>query len=188
MVRAAGAGAGILLGGAAEMGAAPLAKAGTSSGFRWCSRCQSMWFAEGGDNGHCPVSHWWDHSHYQDGSATHWFVDEQYAVGQDRFGMLALKWCLTCKAAYLHGPGVCPHNAAGHTPSARTYRIETDLQPPLSSFPKQSGWSRCTRCLGLYYQPNWLYCHCPVDGDPHLGASVNTGSGWRYEGYFPRFH
>lgn len=185
--RALGLATGLALGGAAVLAMAQPAEAGTSSAFRWCRRCQGMWFIAGGNNGHCPVSHWWDHSHYQDGSASYWFVDEQPAVGQDRFGMLMLKWCLTCKAAYFSGgAGTCPNNSAGHTPSAQTYRIESDLQPPLSNFPKQPGWRRCTKCFGLYFGDNWIDSHCPA-GETHRGGAVNTGSGWRFEGYFPRF-
>jgi hypothetical protein len=107
--RALGLATGLVLGGAAVLSMAQPAEAGTSSAFRWCRRCQGMWFIAGGDNGHCPVSHLWDHSHYQDGSASYWFVDEQPAVGQDHFGMPVLKWCLTCKTAYIaSGAGTCP--------------------------------------------------------------------------------
>ncbi|MBF6076614.1 twin-arginine translocation signal domain-containing protein [Nocardia beijingensis] len=183
LTRAAAAGAGLALGAAI---APKTAFAGSNSGFRWCSRCQNMWFAWGDDQGHCPVSHLWDHSHYQDGSAVYWFVDEQPEIGQDRAGMLGLKWCGTCKAAYFSfDRGVCPNNSEGHTPSAETYRIETDLQPPLSDFPKQPGWNRCTKCQVLYFGPNWIDSHCPA-GDAHRGAAVDSGAGWRFEGYFPR--
>ncbi|WFB09783.1 hypothetical protein LRS74_24095 [Streptomyces sp. LX-29] len=177
------------LGAAAFASAAP-AVAGSSAGFRWCNRCQGMWFRSSGDSGHCPVHHWWDHSHYEEGSGTYWFTDGTPQPGQDRFGMLALKWCLTCKAAYFSGGrGVCPNNENGHTPSARTFRIETDLQPPLSNFPKQGGWCRCRRCRALFYLPHLGRSHCPAATGPtpwHDGAYVRTGSGWRYENHLPR--
>ncbi|PRY01429.1 hypothetical protein [Allonocardiopsis opalescens] len=180
------AGTGLALGTAA----APAA-AGTDTGFRWCGRCQGMWFAFGGDNGHCPVHHWWDHNHQQDGSAHYWFVDERPAPGQDSFGMLALKWCQTCKGAFFGGgPGVCPNNSAGHTPSVRTFRIESNLLAPLSGFAKQGGWRRCVGCRALFFMGNGReVTHCPAEDHIfHFPAAFDSGSGiFVYEEYFPRF-
>ncbi|GII88341.1 hypothetical protein Ssi03_63310 [Sphaerisporangium siamense] len=161
------------------------ARAGASDAFRWCSRCQNMWFIAGGNNGHCPVSHLWDHNHYTNGSWTFWLPDDQ---STDTFGQLRLKWCQTCKAVYFgQGRGVCPNNGNGHTPSVRAYRIETNVGGTISGFPKQSGWRRCERCLLLCWGPGWMDGHCPMGGGAHVMACfIHPTLGWIFEDYMPR--
>lgn len=184
----------VLLGYATGVVPTAPALAATDANFRWCRRCQGMWRANAGDNGHCPVDHWWDHSHSQDGSGTYWSTDRHGDVINgvvDNFGEPWLNWCTTCKAVFIHwAPTFCPNNAAGHTPAAFAHKVEAAFMPPLSPFPKQAGWRRCDQCAGLFFIGNGLNTtRCPR---PHP-------SGWPYhnpaylsdnrtqEAYFVRF-
>lgn len=194
------AGGAMLLGGATVLATPSQAHAAADRNFRWCRRCQSLWFIAGGNNGHCPVHHWWDHNHYQDGSAIYGFIDvTRPAFADDSFGQILLKWCLTCKAAYFwqHPASVpwqnrvCPNNSAGHTPSASTYRIEMEQRPPLSSFRKQADWRRCANCKVLYFIGNGeVNTRCSAHGpltEAHSPAWIDTPSGWQHERYLLRF-
>ncbi|WP_046729933.1 hypothetical protein [Streptomyces humi] len=172
----------VLLGGVlalasgAVLGGAANAFAGTNAAFRWCRRCQGLWRPGAGDNGHCPVSHWWDHSHYVDGSGVYWFVDQGGDYSHDRRtnGNLDMKWCRTCKAAYWDagGPTLCPNNPRGHTPSPETYRVETsrDFNP---RYRHQAGWRACQNCFGYFFIGNGLgRTHCAT-GRWHVPLTVN---------------
>jgi hypothetical protein len=161
----------------AVLGGATAAFAGTNSAFRWCQRCQGMWRMGAGDNGHCPVHHWWDHSHYVDGSGVYWFVDQSGDWNHESrtYGSLTMKWCQTCKAAYYYtsGPTLCPNNSRGHTPSPETYRVENprDFNP---QYPHQAGWRACQYCFVYFFIGNGLgNTHCAT-GRWHVPLTVNS--------------
>ncbi|QFZ19162.1 hypothetical protein [Saccharothrix syringae] len=195
LLRAAGlAGGAALLAGAGAAAVPGTAGAAVEAGFRWCSRCQSMWRAGAGDNGHCPVHHWWDHSHYQDGSGAYWSTDGPTVVNGvvDVFGQLWLKWCATCKAVYFHQQStVCPNNSAGHTSTAPAHKVEPAWFSPLSPFPKQAGWRRCIDCAALFFIDNGIgSTRCPVSrpsGFPYHVAASRFDGVWRHEEYLVRF-
>lgn len=169
------AGASVLVAGVTTLTTATAAHATTTDLFRWCNRCQGMWRINDGSNGHCPVHHWWDHSHYTDGSGIYWFRDQMPVVGEDTIGQLLLTWCVTCKAVYLiGGRGVCPNNSAGHTSSLQNLRVEVEGQPELSGFRKQSGWRACRKCTGFFYAFNGIErTHCPAGGNHDPFPNLN---------------
>jgi hypothetical protein len=150
-------GGAIILGSMAAL-ATPSPVAGTEvRNLRWCNRCQGMWCANTGNNGHCPVHHWWDHSHYQNGSAVYWSTDGTFANGVDPYGMKWLKHCGTCKAVYFHwATTACPNNSAGHMPVGNALTVEATWTGWLSNLPKQAGWRRCTNCAALFFIGNGL--------------------------------
>jgi hypothetical protein len=169
-------GSALALASGAVLGSATGAHAGTNAAFRWCQRCQGMWRAGAGDNGHCPVEHWWDHSHYMEGSGVYWFVDQRGDFNHDPVttGSLEMKWCQTCKAAYSTTPGttLCPNNPRGHTPSSETYHVEgpTDANP---KYPHQAGWRICQNCFVYFFIGNGLSrTHCAT-GRWHVPLTVN---------------
>jgi hypothetical protein len=178
----------VLMGGATAIVSATPAEATTDTNFRWCRRCQGMWRSNAGNNGHCPVDHWWDHSHYQDGSGTYWSTDTHEIVDGvvDTFGFFLLKWCTTCKGVFFHRePTFCPNNSAGHTASAPAHKVEATFMSPLSPFPKQGGWRRCVRCAGLFFIGNGLNTtRCPrphPSGWPyHLAAKLSDNTDEAY--------
>lgn len=191
LLRAGGA---LLLAGAGTAALAPAAEAATETNFRWCRRCQTMWRANAGNNGHCPVHHWWDHSHYQDGSAMYWSTDGPIVVSGvvDTFGQLWLKWCTTCKAVYFHWASTyCPNNSAGHTSTGPAYKVEPAWFSPLSPFRKQAGWRRCTHCAALFFIGNGLNTtRCPFphpSGYPYHSPAHRFDGVWKEEEYLVRF-
>lgn len=151
--------------------AATPASAGWNAAFRWCQRCQGMWQVNAGNNGHCPVDHWWDHSHYQSGSGIYWFVDTYGEIIDGtfyRYGQAWLKWCLTCKGAFVNaGRGICPNNGDSHTPSVETYLLEATYTSVNWRYAHQTGWRLCNKCHGLFFIDNGVdRTHCPA-GNHH---------------------
>ncbi|WP_330230864.1 hypothetical protein OHA40_33845 [Nocardia sp. NBC_00508] len=145
--------------------------------FPWCDRCQSLWFNGGGDNGHCPVTHLWDHSHYQHGS-----VYKLRKSTEPGNGQIGWHWCRYCKAAFYYGDGevgrgVCPNNPtplALHSEGDReiapggaswvSFRMETDVA---NNGPgAQAGWRSCFKCNVMFFADNGLAAtHCPAGGE-----------------------
>ncbi|MDX3190457.1 hypothetical protein PV458_18780 [Streptomyces sp. MN03-5084-2B] len=151
--------------------------AAASSDFRWCSRCQAMWFTAGGDNGHCPVSHLWDHNHYLNGSGIYTIRRAtESGVGQPGW-----HWCANCKAVWYlgrgeRGFGVCPiWPTVGHSPGQPvpdllrdSFRLEDvgNNDGPGG----QTDWRFCHRCNGLFFAGNGIAAtHCP-SGGAHDGS------------------
>lgn len=150
-------------------------------GFRWCSRCQSLWFSNGGNNGHCPVEDWFNHSHYQNGSNLY----KLRLSSEQGHGQGGWHWCATCKAVWSLGMsptgafnlGFCPNNplggSAGHrngeliiTPDGTSwdsFRMEFDGD---NNGPgAQRGWRFCRKCNVLFFILNGLnLTHCPKGG------------------------
>lgn len=129
-----------------------------------------------GDNGHCPVHHWWDHSHYVDGSGVYWFVDQRgdYSHDPSTNDYLGMKWRQTCKATYFTTPGptLCPNNSKGHIPSSETYYAEDprDFNPNCRH---QAGWQVCEDCFVYFFIGNGLSnTHCAT-GRSHVPLTVD---------------
>ncbi|MGW4370547.1 hypothetical protein ACWEKT_33375 [Nocardia takedensis] len=156
------------------------------TGFRWCSRCQSLWFNGGGNNGHCPVTHLWDHSHYQNGSSTY-TLRKSTEPGN---GQIGWHWCKNCKAVYYSGAGevgwgVCPNDPSGlgvHgqgdleiSPGGATwvsFRMETDVAD--NGPGTQAGWRSCFKCNVMFFSGNGLpVTHCPAGGPHDTTRSFN---------------
>ncbi len=158
------------------VGAAPASA--TVSGFRWCSRCQSLWFANGGNNGHCPVEDWFNHSHYQNDSGSYVLR----LSSEPGHGQAGWHWCATCKAVWVFGSGpgasgFCPNNplggSIGHrngeliiTPDGTnwdSFRMEFDgdNNGPFA----QRNWRVCRKCNVLFFAGNGLHLtRCPRGG------------------------
>jgi hypothetical protein len=176
---------GIGIAAATALGVGVPAVAAATTGFRWCSRCQSLWFIGGGNNGHCPVSHLWDHSHYQNGSGRYVLRrDVEWGVGQHGW-----HWCKNCKAIYFLGNGErgfgrCPNNPSGLTSHTQgdleispdgeawvSFLMETE---ELNNGPgAQPGWRFCWKCNVLFFQLNGLpNTHCPAGGQHDPSRSL----------------
>ncbi|WP_117209266.1 hypothetical protein [Allorhizocola rhizosphaerae] len=149
--------------------------------FRWCNRCQGMWFINGGNNGHCPVFHLWDHSHYTNGSGIYTI---RRATESGR-GQPGWHWCQFCKAVWYlgvgeNGFGRCPvWPTIGHSPGEPvpdlqrdSFRLETDTD---NNGPGgQDNWRWCHKCGCLFFAGNGLAAtRCPAGGNHDRTGSAN---------------
>ncbi|MEJ2853409.1 MULTISPECIES: hypothetical protein [unclassified Saccharothrix] len=180
MLRDAGRGAAVLLVSAAGLAAAATGAAAASSAFRWCSRCQGMWFIEGDNQGHCPVFHLWDHNHYSSGSGVYTIR----RATEPGAGQPGWHWCRFCKAVWYlgrgeRGQGVCPLFPGWHSPGQPvpdllldSFRLEdvTNNNGPGG----QDRWHFCHRCNCLFFAGNGLAAtRCPADGNHDGSRSGN---------------
>ncbi|MDQ3760961.1 MAG: hypothetical protein M3460_04480 [Actinomycetota bacterium] len=174
LLRNAGRGAAVLAVAGITVATTATPAAAVVTGFRWCNRCQTMWFIGGDNNGHCPVFHLWDHSHKTDGSGA--YVLRRTPEGGN--GQTGWHWCWTCKAVWYYGSGergwgTCPNSNfnSGHSFGDSvidlvrdSYRLETTFS---NNGPGgQANWCLCQKCSGLYYGGNGVSAtRCPAGGN-----------------------
>ena len=120
-------------------------------GWRWCSRCQGLAFADGASSsGSCPVGGSHEHStsgHYS------LFYNAPGAVGQNNW-----RWCRKCQGLAFGGEalGSCPAGGThDHTGSGNYTLIHN-----VDNAPGQSHWRHCHKCRGLAFGDG----RCPAGG------------------------
>jgi Fungalysin metallopeptidase (M36)/Fungalysin/Thermolysin Propeptide Motif len=131
--------------------------------WRWCHKCQGLYFAGSPTQGVCPAGGTHDHT----GSGDYLLVQNNTAyLGQDNW-----RWCHKCQGLYFAGHATQGHCSAGgphdHTGSGDYVLLN---QQPLA--PGQHGWRWCHKCEGLYFSLNATQGSCPA-----AGAHDSTGSG-----------
>jgi hypothetical protein len=133
--------------------------AGGQDGWRWCSKCQGLFFGGGGPSV-CPRD---GQPHDNTGLEVYRIV-----VGSTNYpGEPGWKWCGKCGALFSSsGLSKCPVPPAGsaHTSGGGDYRV---LVAPYA--PGQHGWRRCMNCRGMF----WALLAgsvCPANGAAHNGA------------------
>jgi hypothetical protein len=134
------------------------------SNWRWCRKCQGLFFA-GNPGSRCPAD---SGSHDQTGSGNN------YSLRHNLPPIAGLqsdwRWCNKCKGLFFggnsgsHCPAGGPHDKAGSGNYSLCHGIEEDSH-------SQAGWRWCGKCQGLFFGGN-PGSRCPVNG-----AHDPTGSG-----------
>jgi hypothetical protein len=135
------------------------------SDWRWCNRCQGLFFAGNNTLGFCPAGG----AHNDTGSGDYALATS--AKGQsDSNCQPGWSWCNRCQGLFFAGNnmfGICP--APGDGPHSNTgsgdYKLAT-------SGNGQSDWRWCNRCQGLFFAGNNTLGTCPAGG-----AHNDTSSG-----------
>jgi hypothetical protein len=129
----------------------------SQTGWRWCHKCQGMFFSGNPSQGVCPAD-----NHAHDGSQS-----GHYAafMGDDAAGQQGWRWCLKCQGMFFDGDlsgGACPadHNAHDGSQSGH-YAMVFNSQVFAAS---QNGWQRCTKCEGFSFFGNPTQGACPAGG------------------------
>lgn len=164
---------------------------GDQSNWRWCGRCQGLWFAgnRAPDGtpllGFCPASGY----HTLEGSANYSLgygvpinISHHYHL-QSKW-----RWCPNCQGLFYagtidengstktpdgifdfgtcpgspQGPNAGPHGEGGSLPYDLLYPIEEN-PPPIPG--GQTNWYWCKKCQGLFFAGNKF-----PDGTPNLGV------------------
>lgn len=133
----------------------PLVNAGVQDGWRWCSRCATLWFSGGTAASVCPAA---DNRgpHTEKGSG-HYFVPHNVGGG---IGGLSRSWryCRKCQGLWnTDWPEgiVCPagerHSAEGSGDYALLL-VDSNLGPLRSANGSlQDNWHWCRKCGGLWF-------------------------------------
>ena len=136
----------------------------TQEGWRWCNKCQAMWFGRDATVSHCPAGG----HHSQDGSGLYQLpMNYQGSAGQLRW-----RWCCKCQSLFYGGDrmsaGVCPSGGEHDGTASADYSM-------IYSTPGNAGWTQgnwrwCYKCQGMHYGVGGI---CPTGGahDPSRSAS-----------------
>jgi hypothetical protein len=121
-------------------------RADSQKGWRWCKKCEGMWFADGGEKrpGRCPAGQ----AHDTDGSGSYILtLNDDNAAGQQGW-----RWCKKCEGLWFADggekrPGQCPAGGGHDTDGSGSYVLVLDDDNAAG----QQGWRWCKKCEGLWF-------------------------------------
>ena len=133
------------------------------SNWRWCNKCQGMWFGGNPTSGKCPAGG----AHVKTGSGNYSPAHNSPAApGENDW-----RWCNKCQGMWFGGnptAGKCPAGGSHVKTGSGNYTLAHNSPPA----PGQSNWRWCNKCQGLWFAGNPTTGKCPAGG-----GHVNTGSG-----------
>jgi hypothetical protein len=130
--------------------------------WRFCSRCNSLFFDGAPDKGRCPSGG----AH----AATGFNFEMPFDVPETANDQGAWRFCEKCRAMFFDGAqhkGACPAGG-GHVAEGLVFVIKHDVPEPLHF---QGAWRHCEKCRVLFF-----------DGFQHKGACT-AGGGHTPEGF-----
>jgi len=126
--------------------------------WRWCHKCQGMYFGGSATQGVCPAGGQHDHTGSGNYDLAH---DWAAAPGQSNWN-----WCNKCQGLHFGGsPGVCPAGGAHSTAGSGDYKLVMNAWET----PAQTNWLWCNKCQGLHYGGSPGVC--PAGGTHILPAA-----------------
>lgn len=140
---------------------ATAATPGRQPNWRWCRRCQTLFYFNGFTTGWCVRGG----GHDCEGSGKY-EPYHNYPVGQDQW-----RWCNRCQCMCYGGlgsqRGQCPSGDRHDYTGSGNYSIEQDGRYDASD---QTGWRWCNKCYCLCYAGNGRG-PCPVRGRHNFNGS-----------------
>jgi hypothetical protein len=149
--------------GAATVGVAGSAEAGQSN-WRWCWRCEGLWFNDHAGYGRCPRGG----GHTFSGSGNYMVK----FAGDGGNGQRDWRWCWRCEGLWFNGnPGYgrCPAGGGHALSGSGDYRLEMSISNDGPG--GQREWRWCWRCEGLWFNGNPYYGTCPAGGGHSYSGS-----------------
>ncbi|NAZ76447.1 hypothetical protein GTQ99_13635 [Kineococcus sp. T13] len=148
-----------------RVGAAPASQVPLQSDWRWCSRCQGLFWGGGQPASVCPEGG----AHAPQPQSGSGDYSLPHGAPPDAGRQAGWRWCDRCQGLY-YGPAVadstCPAGGT-HAPAATSgsgdYALAINAAPAAGS---QSGWRWCSRCQGLFWGGGQAGSTCP-EGGPH---------------------
>lgn len=152
--------------GAGTAGALGLVMTGAGNAFahqqnewRWCNRCQTLFFDGNETSGWCPQGG--GHNHRGSGNYTPFYGE---GSGENDW-----RWCSKCQGLWyagFSGRGRCPSGEGHSEADSADYYI--DFGSPHQN--DQAGWRRCNKCYGLCYS-GIDRGRCPAGGRHNFNRS-----------------
>ena len=125
--------------------------------WRWCHKCQILYFAGNATQGVCPTGGPHDHT----GSGNYQLVQNTPAYpGQSNW-----RWCSKCQGIHFAGnptEGNCPAGGLHIHTGSGNYSLMQNIMAGAG----QSNWRWCHKCQGMYFAGNATQGVCPTGG-PH---------------------
>lgn len=127
-------------------------------GWRWCRRCQGLFFGGSPTKGKCPAGG------PHDGSTS-----GGYTLALDGgSGQADWRWCGKCQGLYFAGnagsAGVCPDGGIHNGSASGVYTLA------VSAGAGQQNWRWCQACDGLFFAGNATLGACPTNPRGHDGS------------------
>ncbi len=159
--------------------------AGRQGDWRWCNKCQGLYYGFGVATSHCPSGG--THAPAEQTGSFDYQLPHGAIAGANE--QPDWRWCSKCQGLY-YGPGV----AASHCPTSGTHASAAESgswnyhlphDAPVNS-PEQPDWRWCNKCQGLYYGPGVAASHCPTGGT-HTPAAESGSWDYHLPYYFGPF-
>jgi hypothetical protein len=132
----------------------------TQDGWRWCPKCQGLFYAGNPTSGYCPALGGHDYS----GSGN-------YAIAiAPAKGQTGWRWCHKCQGLFYAGnatSGYCPA-LGGHD-----YTNSAEYVMKFAPAKGQSNWRWCHKCQGLFFAGNPTTGYCPALGGHDYSGSAD---------------
>jgi hypothetical protein len=132
-------------------------RAGTEQpGWRWCHKCEGMFFGDNPSKGVCPAGGAHDPS--QSGRYAGLFGDTSPGAQG------SWRWCHKCQGKFFAGnpsQGVCPASGAHDASQSGHYAT---LLPANDGAGQQGSWRWCHKCQGMFFAGHPTHGVCPTGG------------------------
>lgn len=142
----------------AGFGVATPAQALAQEGWRWCWRCQVMFYGtNAGGQGRCPGNGGGGHDAYY---SNRYFtrVEGELPSPQEN----GWRWCRNCMGLFYsagaRNAGLCPNGGAHDSYGSFLYAAILGEDGPSL----QGGWRKCRNCLGMFYKHLGGGGVCPI--------------------------
>ncbi len=133
--------------------------------WKWCNKCQGLFFAGNGTFGVCPAGG----SHDPSGSGNYILAhNNPNFPGQNNW-----KWCNKCQGLAFAGDntsGICPANGSHNFSGSGNYTLANKEGP---AYPGQDNWKWCNKCQGLAFAGNNTSGICPANESHNFSGSGN---------------
>ena len=137
---------------------------GTQRNWRWCSRCQGLWFGPSQAQSTCPEGG----NHSQTGSGNYSLVHQASPTPPNH--QANWRWCSKCQGLWF-GPNqaqsTCPEGGNHSQTGSGNYALANQIGAG------QVNWRWCSRCQGLWFGPNQAQSTCPEGGQHSSAGSGN---------------
>ena len=141
-----------------------MASWGTQRNWRWCSKCQGLWFAGNPSQGVCPQGG----THTKSGSGNYSLVHQASPTPANH--QANWRWCSKCQGLWFAGnmtAGKCKAGGGHSRTGSGNYALAHQVGAG------QIGWRWSSKCQGLWFGPNAAQSNCPAGGKH---SSAGSGS------------
>jgi hypothetical protein len=131
--------------------------------WRWCRKCQGLWFSGNPVVGTCPAGG----GHDKEGSRNY-----RLFRGAIRATQANWRWCRKCQGLWFNGnpsKGACPVGGTHESSGSGNYFLVQE--PPVPD--GQDDWRWCRNCQGLWFAGNRTAGACPSGGGHEQSGSSN---------------
>jgi hypothetical protein len=137
---------------------------GTQRNWRWCNKCQGLWFGPNAARSNCPQGG----QHSSAGSGNYSLFHNATPTPTNH--QPEWRWCSKCQGLWF-GPNAAQSNCPQGGRHRRTASGNYSLAHQIGA--GQPEWRWCNKCQGLWFGPNAAQSNCPQGGQHSSAGSGN---------------